>query len=254
MSEAVDALLRIADEEELGTPYAASDGEGDVALREIGVLELIDDEDPVAVPDRGERGGAIGAEQEVGRPEDEAVEVALVLLLQPGVPAHAGFERQFDECRADREGLLVFGLGFRAQRPQRGQVEAGALGRKQVEGSVFRRRRIGPEPSRVSPVPPTQVADHVPDMVDRTLGVLPARELPATQDRLRGGVLVREPLEQERLDEFVLLGPRPVFIEDLEGRIDPQAQGVLAEQLAAEGVDGADRGPVDLPAQFARAR
>ena len=253
-AEAVDALLRIADEEELRTLYAASDGEGDVALREIGVLELIDDEHPVAIPDRGERRVAFGAEQEVGRPEHEAVEVALVLLLQPSVPAHAGFERQFGEFRTDREGFFVLRLAFCAQRPHRGQIEAGAFGRKQVERPVFRRRRIGPEPSRVSPLPPAQVPDDVPDVVDRTLDVLPARELPATQDRLRGDILLRKLLEQERLDEFVLLGPRLVFIEDLEGRIDPQAQGVLPEQVAAEGVNRADRGPVDLPAQFVRAR
>ena len=52
----VDALLRITDEEELRPITIAGDREGQVALSEVGVLKLIDDQETAPPADLGQCG------------------------------------------------------------------------------------------------------------------------------------------------------------------------------------------------------
>ena len=58
-SKAIDRLLGVTDQKELRPGDAAGDCKRYVSLREVSVLEFIDDEDPVPRPDSGERGSPL---------------------------------------------------------------------------------------------------------------------------------------------------------------------------------------------------
>ena len=60
-AEPVDALLGVADQEQLGTRHVTCDRVRDVPLRAVRVLELVDDEDAVAPANRVQGGAALRA-------------------------------------------------------------------------------------------------------------------------------------------------------------------------------------------------
>src|SRR5690606_12258441 len=106
-AEAIDRLLRVADEEELGAIDPPAERERDVRLGAICILELVDDEDPVPSPDRVQGGVTVRPGEQVESLENERVEVLDVLLPLVFRPAEQCRPGQLVECGASFETDLV---------------------------------------------------------------------------------------------------------------------------------------------------
>jgi len=109
-------------------------------------------------------------------------------------------------------------------------------------------------PFAVSLGVPTQVAHGIADVVNDSARPLIATQPPHLEQEGFGRLLTGfERFENHRVDDSVLLGSTLILVEHAEGGFDAEPERVLAQQRAAEAMDGAYVGAIDLPAQLVAA-
>ena len=226
-AEAVDALFGIADEKQLRRTLALPDRQGDLPLRTVGVLELVDDQNAQPAADaRARRRTPLRTEPRV-HVQHERVEVPRILALQVFAPALERLARQLQErigepCRL-RARLPVVGTPARARRRRQPLLSAVRV--------------------------PAQLAQRTAHLLDQPLGATSAAHRRRLEQQLHALVAGIEPLEQQVVDALPLRRQRLVLVEHAEAGVDAETQRLLAQQPAAEGVDRADRCLLQLPQQ-----
>jgi hypothetical protein len=224
----VDTLPGVADQHEPGRRSGGGfvdpgEGKGDVALRRVGVLELVDDQNPQSAPDRQERRAVLRIREQTPHVEHETVEVTDVLLLHPAEP---------------RMG----------RSPGQAVQRAGQRQRRRVR-RVVDRLRIR-EPPFVDVVMPADLANDRGDGPDQARAASARIQAEAFQERLDLVAGTSHHFQHFVADDLVQPQGGLPFIQHPKRRIDAQAQRVIPQKAGAEGVNRPHGHSVELPAKL----